>query len=236
MAYLFLGVGGLVLALLVVRGFVHADPAKLARTLKLSFAFLCLGIGLASVLAGRIGLGSILFGAGIAAFGAAFKAERTGRRRWHRPKFEGTKPLRSRFVEIWQEEENGAIKGTVLEGTYRSRQLEDLSRAELLSLLREARGDRASRQLVEAYLDSRFAGWREDFQSDGTKRHRRAAGTSSMTDQEAYEILGLAAGASDAEIRAAHRRLIKGVHPDRGGSAFLAAKLNEAKDLLLSRH
>jgi hypothetical protein len=55
-----------------------------------------------------------------------------------------------------------------------------------------------------------------------------------MTRTEAYEVLGLKPGASEAQIRAAHLGLMRGVHPDHGGSDWLAARINQARDVLLS--
>ncbi len=92
------------------------------------------------------------------------------------------------------------------------------------------------RKSLEIYLDRRFAGWRQHMDADPAAGMRRPPDSRAVSEQEAYEVLGLQPGASKAEIIAAHRRLIVAVHPDKGGSTFLASRINQARDRLLNKH
>lgn len=114
--------------------------------------------------------------------------------------------------------------------------LAGLSLGELMVLREYAvRGtDTAGR--VEAELDRRFPGRREHADGDPDSGRRPDPERSSMSEQEAYEILGLQPGADAAAIRDAHRVWIKRLHPDQGGSTYLASLINQAKDILLDRH
>jgi len=132
--------------------------------------------------------------------------------------------------------DSGAMTGRVLRGEHAGESLDDLNEADLLKLATAVAAEGDSAALLEAYLDRRTPGWREDVEGDGAARTGGTADAGPMTDQQAYEILGLLPGAGNAEIRAAHRRLMKRVHPDQGGSTFLAAKINQAKDWLLGKH
>ena len=87
--------------------------------------------------------------------------------------------------------------------------------------------------LLETYLDRRFAGWRE---ADEGQAQAGRGGGGAMSRREAYETLGLEEGASAEEIIRAHRTLMKKLHPDHGGSTGLAARVNQAKDVLMQRH
>ena len=130
--------------------------------------------------------------------------------------------------------DSGEMHGTVLRGAYEGRELHQLSREELLDLLRECDAhDEQSARLLESYLDRMFGEEWRDGASEEEPRQRRRASSANMTRDEAYEVLGLAPGASEADIREAHRKLQLKNHPDQGGSDYLAAKINQAKEVLL---
>jgi len=135
--------------------------------------------------------------------------------------------VRTAFVEAWIDHATGDVGGRVVRGRFAGRGLDMLADGDLLELQAECAGDADSLRVLESYLDRRLgAGWR-------TAQSRPHGPRTDMTRDEALAILGLATGATEEEVRAAHRRLILRVHPDAGGSADLAARINRAKDVLL---
>ena len=145
--------------------------------------------------------------------------------------------VRTQFLEMRLDHETGELDGEILLGPHAGRQMSAISTDDLLQLLHWLRAkDRKSALLLEAYLDRRCADWRNKFSDqdphhDREQNHSDSAGAMSVKD--AYHVLGLEPGAGDAEIREAYHRLISSVHPDKGGSSFLAAQVNRAKDILL---
>jgi hypothetical protein len=143
--------------------------------------------------------------------------------------------VRTTFIEMELDHVTGAMRGRILAGAHQGASLDSLDLPTLISLLGAVDGD--SRALLAAYLDRRQPGWRNHAQDDAAAGSgRRAASSSKMTEEEAYQILGIQPGASAEEVARAHRSLIKKLHPDQGGSTYLAARVNEAKDVLLRRH
>jgi len=142
--------------------------------------------------------------------------------------------VRSAFFEMELDHDAGSMTGRVLAGPHEGMTLDALDLATLTGLLGEI--DEESRALLMAYLDRREPRWREHTQGDAAAGTGRPPWGGKMTKEEAYQILGLQPGASADEIGRAHRSLMKKLHPDQGGSTYLAARVNEAKDVLLRRH
>ena len=238
MGALILGVALLVALLFFLRWYSTASTESLWRVLKWG------GLAIAVVLVGFLLLrGGLQFLWIAAAFLVPWFLRMRGMRNWARaakPKASGqTSTVRTRFVAMELDHDTGEMDGDVLEGPYAGRRLSDLDLDALLELLHVAAGaDTQSAQVLQSYLD-RVHGdeWRERAGAAGSQTGTGDAGarpgTTSMTRDEAYEVLGLAPGASEEEIKQAHRQLIREYHPDKGGSDYLAAKINEAKDLLL---
>jgi DnaJ-domain-containing protein 1 len=142
--------------------------------------------------------------------------------------------VRSPFLEMELEHDSGAMRGRILAGRHAGATLDSLDLATLTGFLAEI--DPESRALLVAYLDRREPRWRGDAQADAAAGPRRPGWGGKMTEEEAYQVLGVQPGASAEEIGRAHRALMKKLHPDQGGSTYLAARVNEAKEVLLRRH
>ena len=234
MPYLVAGLAVFGIMYVLGRAFANADPRGLIRNARYGLGGLLVVAGLLLMLADRFALGFLLLGAGgsVITTGRLGPLDLGGSKR---TKGSGS-TVRSAWFEMRLDHDSGAMQGQVLRGEFDGRSLADLDEPALLRLAASVGGDGDSASLLEAYLDRRIPGWRENVQRDGTAGASGASDAGAMTDKQAYEILGLLPGASEAEIRAAHRRLMKRVHPDQGGSTFLAAKINQAKDWLLDRH
>jgi hypothetical protein len=240
MAWLgFLGlVAALTLAVVAVRFLANASPHDLAQALRAFVATFTALLGSGLIYAGR-------FGFAIAALGAtayAIRAFKKGRRppdpfetaETREAGHDDDPSVVTATLAMRLDPASGALDGEIRRGRFRGRRLVSLPLGALLGLLEEVRrDDPESEPLLEAFLDRRHPGWRSQGgeQADG----RGGGDDAAMTDARALQILGLEPGADEAAIKSAHRRLMAQVHPDRGGSAYLAAQLNAAREQLLKR-
>lgn len=142
--------------------------------------------------------------------------------------------VRTAALDMELDHDSGRLTGKVIAGPLAGTALDALDVPTLARLALDV--DAESRQLLEAYLDRRSPGWREHADGDAGRRRTDPARRGAMTEEEAYQILGLQPGAGTDEVRKAHRSLMKKLHPDQGGSNYLAARVNEAKDILLDGH
>jgi hypothetical protein len=231
---------------LLLRWFVRTPPAQLARGLRRGALYAGIGLLILLAVTGRLPWLFAVAAAAIAvvqrlvtlwqlgnmARRVAGMAGGTGRAR--NPSAGQQSTIETRFLRVWLDHDSGAMGGAVLEGQYSGRSLDQLSLEELMMLLAECRADAQSSAVLEAYLD-RVHGeaWREAAGGEEAATGPARPSDGKMTREEAYQVLGLEPGAGDKEVRDTHRRLMQKLHPDRGGSDYLAAKINQAKDILL---
>jgi hypothetical protein len=234
MAYLAFGLAALVLLALVGRSFLAANPATLARTLRWALIVL-VGLALAFLLLTEE------FGAALGLLGGILTVALRGRALWNQfrtasgPAPGKVSEVETAYLRMTLDHDSGTMSGVIRRGRHQGRALAEMSRNDLAELWRECRAeDEPSARLLETYLDKVAPDWREAQSGEaGGGEAPRSGSSSAMTRDEAYEILGLQPGATAEEVKAAHRRLMLKLHPDQGGSTYLAIRVNQAKDLLL---
>jgi hypothetical protein len=229
--YLLIGIGVLLLLMAALRGFARADPKTLVKGLRWGAVAVGGAFALWLLVTGRLNQALIMVAA-LAPLFMRWKALWNTVRNAAGPKQGQSSDVETAWLRMSLDHDTGAMDGTVLQGQWTGRRLSELSVESLLDLLAECRvGDPDSAQLVEAYLERARPDWRE--KAGGPHARQEPPASAAMTREEAYRVLGLEPGADEAAVREAHRRLMMKMHPDIGGSSYLAAKINQAKDLLL---
>jgi len=233
-----LGAVALVAIILLVRAFVGADPKALVKALRYVGAGALLLAAAFLVYVDRVGLAIFVGSAGWGLFtrghiwpGGWPSYNFPGRSRSSSGK---TTSVRTQWLAMELDHDSGDMRGTILKGAHAGQRLDQLGKDAVIALYREAAAeDQESGRLLEAYLDRTFgADWRAVDQEQAKPQDER--GRTGMSRAEALKVLGLQEGASADDVRAAHRRLMLQNHPDKGGTDYIAAKINEAKDVLLA--
>lgn len=235
MQFLILGMLALAVVLYLIQVRRGASAGVWGRRFRIAMGILILAVAAGLFLRGAAGPASALAALGFwlvsatgsGAFGFPSGTKTPGQ----------TSQINTAYLEVALDHDTGALTGQVIKGAFAGRALETLTGADLIDIWQVvASDDPPSAQVIEAVLDRQHPDWRDWSEDNGARARAGAGGPGSdgpITHAQAYEILGLKPGASELEIRAAHRDLMQKVHPDHGGSTVLAAQINEAKDVLL---
>ena len=236
--YLMIGAVGLAAFLVIARLLANANPATFATVLRWVAGTLAGALMIFLVVRGMGGYAMMLGAFALmllrrrrrASMGGLFGGVFPGRAA---PSPGQSSEVETAYLRMTLDHDSGDMTGDVRQGSFTGRELSSLDLDELLTLLAEcARADQESVRLLEAYLDrGPHADWRDKM--GARERAAGSVGKAGMAAEEAREILGVGADATPDEIKGAHRRLLQTNHPDRGGSTYLAAKINLAKEVLL---
>lgn len=235
-AYFVLGIGILIGLLLLARWMVDADPRLLAWVIKLIAGLAIFGLAVLVILTDRLQM--VMYALPLALpFYFQWRSNRIRQRNAQGPASGGHSAINTGWLSMELDHDSGAMRGTVQRGRFAGRSLDGMTLEELRDLRDEVAEDADSLGVLEAYLDRAHGpDWRgEGAAESDAGQASRPPPRGGMSAAEALEILGLSPGASSADIKEAHRRLMTKLHPDRGGSTYLAARINQAKDTLLKR-
>ncbi len=239
--YFILGIALLLSVLLASRWFATANPKTLAKGVKWAILVVLVGALLLLLVSGRLAWALAMVPALLMWLGRVRAVARMAKNFSRMSQAasgapggghgDGSSEVETRYLRMSLDHATGAMDGEVIKGAYAGRRLGDMSVGDLVDLLKTCWiEDEQSARVLETYLDRVHADWRVDAGAAG----QGAQGL--MTPEEAYKVLGLEPVADADAIKEAHRRLMAGLHPDRGGSDYLAAKINQAKDILAGPH
>jgi len=228
----------LFLALLVLMGVMwfmswygKANSAQRNKSIKTGLLYIVAGALLLLVVTGRI---PIIFAAISAAVPILHRLLAYRGLIGTVGRFAGQKFGPTRFTTQWLVVEydmaTRTLDASITKGQFEGKKLSQLSESELSSLLEELKDDFQSRAAVNAFVMARNGGRYEQNKQPPPNVNGK------MTLSQAYEILDISPDATDDEVKQAHKRLMQKLHPDRGGSSYLAAQINSAKDTLLNRN
>ncbi|MCF8466785.1 MAG: DnaJ domain-containing protein [Sneathiella sp.] len=231
LAYFIIGLSVLIALIIGGQSLATTDPKKIIKGLRISAVIIFSVLASFFILTGRFVYAPPLIMA------ALFFLR-------NKPFFGGSRPsagqksdVETDWLQATLNHDSGEMDGVILQGRFAGAPFSTLSRAQLQEFLNEVAADEQTTAILNTYIERKFGespefGEEKDTRSKEQKTRARSSG-GPMTRQEAFEILELDSDATVAEIKAAHRRLMKKFHPDHNGSDYMAAKLNEAKDFLL---
>jgi hypothetical protein len=231
----------LLLALLLAgRTLVNANPRDLAKFIRYGGAGLLGAAAVFFALTGRFAFAGPLVLMAVAVLRAGGRSRLSGfgfpgGGFGRRPRAGQHSEISTRCLRMTLDHDTGAMSGQVLDGPHRGSELAVLSFPQLTEVYRYLeREDSEGATLLATYLErergDEWRAWRDgDGPADGPPPHPEGA----MTADEALKVLGLEPGAAIADVKSAHKRLMKKMHPDQGGSTYLASKINRAKEILL---
>lgn len=232
-------IGILIALFLALRWFTRSSPAAVSKALRRLGLAALVALGLWLVLTGKLA-GLFAVAAGLAPW--VMRALRLhslwksvgqmGGARTAQASPGNRSSVDTRFFRMSLDHDTGQLDGEILEGPGTGSLLSQVNFEQAMDLWSRAQVDPPSAQVLESWLDRTWPDWREKA-GTGPRDEKPAATTGAMSRDEAWEILGLQPDSSADDVKAAHRRLMRMVHPDHGGSTWLASRINQARDLLL---